>query len=415
MKTVSLHAGVRNPYGKRTGLFHLLRTAQGLLYRKGEETQARTCWCHRRVLTKWGDIYIYRKKDASGARFSGVSKCGMVWTCPVCAAAICEARREELSFAMVKALEKSLHAYLLTLTFPHTDQDELGVLLEKQAKALQSFKNSRTYKRFMLAHRRAGSVRSLEVTWGTNGWHPHTHDLVFAAPGMLEDRAGIRALKLACVRALVKAGLYSNPEGSRDKFMNLWKHCLDIRGGAGAAEYVAKFGRDERYGLSSEITKPHAKIGIRKVAWSEDLHFTPFQLLQWAANGDRSAAYHFCEYAREFEGKRMLSWSPGLKADLGLLDREDEELADRDREKDEECAGVINAEKFSVIVSRNRWGEFLEFVSMHCHDPGTSQGFIDEFIEAMRSDHPATFSNVLRRRDPMAVKGWSDQAGGGWA
>ena len=26
---------------------------------------------------------------------------------------------------------------------------------------------------------RAGSIRSLETTWGENGWHPHTHDLVF--------------------------------------------------------------------------------------------------------------------------------------------------------------------------------------------------------------------------------------------
>jgi hypothetical protein len=361
------------------------------------------------VLTRWGDIYIYRKKDASGARFSGVNKCGMVWTCPVCAAAICEARREELSYAIVKALEKSLHAYLLTLTFPHTDADELQALLDRQAKALQRFKNSRSYKGIMLAHQRAGSVRSLEVTWGVNGWHPHTHDLVFAAPGMLEDRRGIRELKLGWIRALVKVGLYSNPDGSREKFAHLWKHCLDIRGGAGAAEYVAKFGRDERYGLSSEVTKPHAKIGIRKFAWSEDLHFTPFQLLQWAANGDRSAAFHFGEFARSFEGKRMLSWSPGLKTTLGVREREDDELADRAKEESEECAGVINAEKFGVIVSRNRWGEFLEFVSLYCHDPGTSQDLIDEFIEAMRADHVARYSGALRRRDPMSVGGWSVQ------
>lgn len=78
-------------------------------------------------------------------------------------------------------------------------------------------------------------------------------------------------------------------------------HALNVRGGNQAAEYIAKYGRDERWGQSSEMTRHYAKQGA---AGERDglLHFTPFQLLIWAGSGDEWATRKFIEYARAIEG-----------------------------------------------------------------------------------------------------------------
>ena len=88
------------------------------------------------------------------------------------------------------------HVYLLTLTTPH-ERDLRLVDFERQfAKTLQRLKNSKALKSFSKEYQRAGSVRSLEITWSTaHGFHVHTHDLVFAKPGLESDSATIDALR----------------------------------------------------------------------------------------------------------------------------------------------------------------------------------------------------------------------------
>lgn len=417
---VSLHGGAPTP-GKRAGSprarrgrFELLRVAQRILYTRGASKQARTCWCHRSITTKFGRVGVYRQQNGGGARFSGVSTCGAVWTCPVCAAKIAEHRRRELSAAMVKALGMSLHAYLLTLTFPHSLEDQLSSLLERQAKALQSFKNSRRYKNFMKAHGRAGSVRSLEVTYGVNAWHPHTHDLIFALPGALEERAGLRRLRGAWLRSCFKAGLIK-PDGTLSPFRNFWKHSLDLRGGERAAEYIAKYGRDERWGASSEMTAAHAKVGIRRAIYGDAMHFTPFQLLEWAKNGDGDAAALFREYAEAFEGKRMLSWSPKLKKTLGVDELTDEELAggvDADGKpiaplEPEQFVATLERDQYGVLLARNALGEFLEFVAECCADPEHSQDAVNVWVEVLERERPPGYSSVARTRSVLGEGGWA--------
>lgn len=93
----------------------------------------------------------------------------------------------------------------------------LADLLPKFTKAKAFFKNCKTYKRILSKGVRRGSVSSLEVTIGDNGWHPHQHDLVFATPdafGQVREldhgrkaSREIDELKEAWYVALRKAGL----------------------------------------------------------------------------------------------------------------------------------------------------------------------------------------------------------------
>lgn len=368
----------------------LLRTSQAILYRgdTAHRQQHRTVWCHRHVVSE-GGMTVHRKLDGSRARLGKVKTCGSVWACPVCGAKITEQRRRELSFAVTKHVQAGGHVYLVTFTFPHYIGQGLDELMEPFTKARQSFQNGRKWKAVMEAANKIGVVNSLEVTYGSaNGWHPHLHMLVFCDPAAFgegdPDEAGrlsshaIDHLRGEWVRMLEKRGLVS---GSNRQWALSFG--LDVRGGRHAAEYIAKWGHDEAWGLASELTSAHAKTGKRDT-WGTREHFTPFQLLAMATAGDGHAICAFREFVGAFDGKRMLTWSKGLKAHFGIDDMDDETAAAEPELalEDEQLVGELHQEQLQVLVKYGRLGDFLSFVAEfgHMDEP---QRLIDEWVQAI--------------------------------
>lgn len=396
----------------KTRRYVLQRTAQALLFvpADGPAQQFRVCWCSRSLM---GDhVGVYRTAAGTSSRFSGINTCGSVWHCPVCSAKITEARRKELDKALTGWVKKGGKVQLMTLTFPHEADQALDPLMVKFAKALQSFKNCRAYKRVMTGAGRAGSIRSLETTWGSNGWHPHTHDLVFLERDL--TLAEVDTLKSEWARICLKAGL-----GEQSKLSDMLLHGLDMADGRFAAEYIAKFGHDAQWGAAAELTKPHSKVG--KVGeFGGDDHYTPFQLLAWAAGGDEKAGALFREFGEVFHGKRMLSWSPEVKDKEGNIIRKglrtlltgcekeltDEELAAHDEPiPDESRVGQLNPDQFKVLLSRNRLGDFLGYVARCCNDPETAQDDIDAYIKSIEKLKP-THGSTFKQRNHFGP-GWS--------
>lgn len=325
-----------------------------------------------------------RSTNGTNARFGGVVQCKAVWTCPVCAARIANVRREELEAAVLAwhGLDDANRVYLLTLTFPHEAGADLALMLGQFARALGMFKRSKIYDRVMSKERRQGSVRSLESTIGEHGWHPHTHDLVFAKAGLfaghrIDERgrilhADIDRLKGKWALCLVKHGLCD-----ARKISDVLEHGLDVRGGDYAAEYIAKFGREQRWGLSREATMHVAKTG------SDNKGAHPFQLLEWAEAGDGRAHEQFREYAAAFRGKRMLAWSRGLRALLLGADEIDD--ADLDEKlPDEECIGTVTREQLSMLIARRSMQAFLVYVATCCSKE-TGQDDIEEWFARERT------------------------------
>lgn len=379
--------GVFAPNEPRFVKYALTRRAGSILYNPelAAHQQHRTCWCHRGVANAGDSVAVYRNDDASNARLHGVTTCKSVWTCPTCSSKICAVRQAELAQGMKTWIDQGGYVFLMTLTFPHERGEALSELLPAFTKAKAHFKNSKTYKRILAKGIRKGSVSSLEVTRGElNGWHPHQHDLVFCTPDAFGDtREGdagrlasrlIDELKHAWYVALLKAGLCDQGEMS-----DVLAHGLDVRGGQFAAEYIAKFGKDQKWGLSREVTMHAAKRGTD----SKGAH--PFQLLAWADEGDTDAVAQFREYAEAFEGKRMLSWSRGLKKELtGLDDTTDEQAADQEM-PDESVAGRIDSEALAILQSRRLLSNFLAYVAAYCSDKDTAQADIDAYIDYART------------------------------
>jgi len=379
----------------------LLRAAQRLLFdpESGPHQQARTVWCGRIVLGE--SVRVLRSVDGSGARTGGLHTCGSVWACPVCSRKVSEVRRAELLAGMAtwRAASDLNRVQLLTLTFPHDAGQALPDLLERFGLALRKFKAGAVWRKFSAEHSRAGSVRSLEVTHGANGWHPHSHELVFLR-ALPSDwwRAELAAAWLRCLKA---AGL----DGAADA--HILEHGLDLRGGDYAAEYVSKFGRDlEGWSVADELTRGHSKIGARSAGAVSraalDVHVTPFQLLAWWQAGDVEAGALFREYARAFEGKRMLFWSPKLRQVLGVADLDDAEIAARlgrtEPLPDESPVGSLTPQQWAVIVSRGAQCDLLELAAM-LDDPCAEhrQACLDEFVTLQTGKVPLHSRRVRYR------------------
>jgi len=325
--------------------YQLQRAVQGLL------PNERVKHCQRSCMNDSG-VSIFRTAS-KGASFGNLATCGSVWHCPVCAAKITEQRRIELQNAITAWATKGGKIYLMSQTFPHQTNQSLEDNLKLFSDAQKRFKNSRAYKRVMERVGHVGSIRALEVTHGGNGWHPHTHTLVFAEPEQLEL---LKELDMVWIDTLIKIGL-----AERDQVNEMLMYAFDVQAGDYAAEYVAKFGHepstasktitDSHWGASHELTKGHAKVGKRLSGR------TPFTLLRDFTEGDSLAGELFIEYAKHFKGKRQLFWSPKLRKALELQDAEktDEEIAVEQLEE-REFVTVLDHDKWKLVLSRNaRW------------------------------------------------------------
>lgn len=336
--------------------YSLQRTAQSLLFDPAAAKQKRVCNCCRS--TNGDGVDVFRTVDGKNARLGNVIKCGSVWHCPVCGGVITEERKKEVQAGMLSWHLDGGAAYLMTLTFPHTAAQKLENLLALYAKAEQAFKNSRAYKAARKKHGWVGTIRGLEVTFGLNGWHPHTHVLIFAQDGMLLDHRTIDALRSAWIAALIKNGL-----ADASQLNDMMAHAFDLQGGDYATDYIAKFGHEPKlfrtWGAAREMTKGHSKIGMTNLAGNA--HATPFMLLAWYQEGDKEAGARFAEYAEAFEGRRMLTWSPGLKKRLLNTDQEasDLDLAEGETMPEEELAARLDGQQWALVLSRNARGELL--------------------------------------------------------
>lgn len=329
--------------------YQLQRVAQGLL--PGERVKH----CQRSTMNDFG-VSVFCSSDG-GASFGNLATCGSVWHCPVCAAKITEQRRIELQNAITTWVKKGGEVYLMSQTFPHQANHLLADNLKLFTKAQSKFKGNRKYTRILEQASNAGSIRALEVTQGENGWHPHTHTLVFAQPGQLEL---LKQLDMVWIETLIKIGL-----AERSQLNEMLMYAFDVQNGDYAAEYVAKFGHepsaqsktltDSHWSASHELTKSHAKVGRRLSGR------TPFTLLRDFAEGDAVAGDLFIEYAKQFKGKRQLFWSPKLRKALAMpeVEKTDEEIAAAQM-PERELVSVLDHNQWKLVLSRNARWQVLE-------------------------------------------------------
>lgn len=350
----------------RSGRFMLQRVARSVL--KGRKNPRGMAWrvvscVHKRISS---EVAVLMNRSHGRAHYGGLMICGSVWTCPVCGAKISEHRRGEIHAATNRHVEAGGGMYMVTLTFAHGREDNVAELVKRLKRALKLFRDHRSYKGCRAYVDYVGLIRALEVTYGDeNGWHPHVHELWLT--GKRLSRVQLRVVQKELFEvwrvACLKAGL-GEPNRKRG---------VDVVEALSAQDYVAKWGREPRWGVGSELAKAHTKRGRGLKSQ------TPFDLLRLAGEGDARAAMLFCTFAEAFFGSRQLFWSAGLKKALGVAEISDEAIAELE-DGEVELVGLVSADLWRWVLKQ----------------PYDARGLLLELVESGGWEAAETFLTAAR-------------------
>jgi hypothetical protein len=325
---------------------------------------------HRVVGCSWirvDDLSHVRPAGRTSMHYKGLMTCGSVWSCPICAAKIQERRRQEVEQLTVWMLAHGKSALMVSYTFPHNSDQSLAQLLEWQAHALRRLRTSKGYRKIKERIAYSGMVRSLEVTHGDNGWHPHTHELLVCAPDVPAQWLQHELTKL-WMKACLDVGIPVPDE------VAFYRHAVDVTANA-AGDYLAKMDDQTKWGISHELTKSSSKQGRRNGSH-------PFKLASKTSTG-----HHFIEYVHAMKGKRQLYWSDGLKARVGVDEKSDEELAEEQVAR-VDLAIDYHPEAWAYVVGNDARNELTEAA-----EKGGAIGAY-HFLRQLGFDHPTEYCHA---------------------
>ena len=285
----------------------------------------RVAGCGRRRISH--DVEVVRRRvqreyapSYQRAYYRGLLSCGSVWECPVCASQIRAERATELQSA-VEAWGPSCVA-MLSLTVRHGLGDDLRAVRAGVANSFRRVINGVPWKRFSSKFGLKHSVRALEVTHGAlHGWHPHLHVLLFFEKALDEQQsreaiAWLSARWAECVRRALGDGFTPNDHG------------VDLRASR-RSDYLIK--------SVWELVDPGSKRGRVQ-------NRTPLQIaadvVKLGEPADVALWKSFCSGMR---GAKMLTWSRGMRAALGIgTEKPDEVLVEGEEQAEAETVAVID-------------------------------------------------------------------------
>jgi hypothetical protein len=102
------------------------------------------------------------------------------------------------------------------------------------------------------------------------------------------------------------------------------------------------------WGVDREIAKASSKLGK-----SKGMH--PFELAY------KGYSQLWLEYSEAIKGKSQLYWSQGLKAQVGIDDKSDEELAE-EQENEPQLIGQLEKDEWFKVLSKELRAYVLDWI-----------------------------------------------------
>ncbi|RME74964.1 MAG: hypothetical protein D6784_08890 [Chloroflexi bacterium] len=302
------------------------------------------------------------------AHYGNLQTCGSVWVCPVCASKIASRRRtDDLTPGVENWTGQGNMVFLATFTMQHLAGDTCSEVLEAITNAHSEFWRFRAGRRIKQVYGIAGKVRSLEVTYGQNGWHWHYHVLLF-----VRDK-----LSLSQVEDMHQemAEHWQYVVSRSGKFADS-VHGFDLRhSDRQVVDYVSKYG-SEGEGKIDTWTEAH-ELAMSTVKRSARGGLTPFQILGLSLAGEERAGQLFLEYVEAVKGKKQLHWSKGLRKAVGLLDEKTDEEIATEQEEHAYLLAQLDREHWRLIVENAARGELLKVASLG--DQEALREFLSDF------------------------------------
>lgn len=338
----------------------LRNKSQKILFKTKKFSRLRSCgkapvWDKQVQIKKTGENNVY---------FSGLETCGNSWCCPVCAPRIQYQRGIEIAKAVDKAYKEGYKVFMVTWTHPHYAGQPLKDLARMHNLARRFFKSGRWYQNWSKGHGYMGGITATEVNWGIeNGWHWHSHELMFIKNTTRDDNGGHMLnndekadFALRWVDSLKRAGFKIN---SVEQVYDIIEHGIDIRQ-AHSTDYLVKMGLKNAWGADKEMRGGFGKGGRDA---DGHRHYTPFELLE---KGDET---HWIEYCEAVKGLCQIQWTRGLKEWASVEEKSDEQISlelesdvqdvASEQKKEQEQAAEQMDPALLAIVPRPTWYKVL--------------------------------------------------------
>jgi hypothetical protein len=310
------------------------------------------------------------------AHWSGVSTCGSVWACPVCSAKVREGRAAEIEDAVSRHIGAGGGVALVTVTVPH----DAGMALVDVWRTVQGAWSATWAGKAAVRMRAAigfvGTIRTVEVTYGRNGWHPHVHALVLTeAPLDVAQEADLFLFVLTRWRRYVAAQGWPQPS----VMVGLdWERVALVGGSTALGRYLAKVRADDE--PTWHVGRELARADVKRSRIEGGL--SPFEVAAHAVEtGEAWAVRAWREWEAGSKGRRAIFWSPGLRDRLGLL----EEATDDDLAAEEvggEVVAIVSGRSFDWLARR---GHLIDALALVESVPQSAPRVLGAFLAALRA------------------------------
>lgn len=322
--------------------------ARAGLWRHSTLERCRKCGKVSRLLS--GGVQV-RSRDGH-AGLAGLVSCGSVWVCPVCNAKVMQRRALEVGAVIARAHAEGLVVAEFTFTLRHTRGDRLRPLWDAVGDCWGAVTHGRQWTAEGRQIGRVGFLRAVEVTYGSNGFHPHVHAALIAER---LDEESLRAVQSAMfgrwVRKAVALGLDAPRAVAQEAHLlsdgaagDLGRYLTEANSYAGVTVDVA-----QRVGM--ELTQTQSKR-------ARSGHGTSpvWELLDGANNGTVSELRLWREWEAASHGRRQISYSRGLRERFGLVtDLTDEEIAGEELGTEEDAGLFITSPGWARMVANPDW------------------------------------------------------------
>ena len=330
-------------------------------------------------------VDIHRSREHGTAFYGGgLVVCGKPG-CTTCSSKIQERRRGEIAQAFDWAYGAGKKVVMVTLTFSHSHNQALADLLAKQAECLKKLRKGKSWDKMKARTGYTGMIRSLEITHGANGWHPHTHE-AWIVDRSVDVKKLTETITERWLRICQAEGLC--PKGKEAAFR---EHSVDVVDECRASDYLAKTDDTGAWGADRELAKSSTKKG-RKSGRSI------FQILADGADGCEKSDQLYVEFVEAIKGRPIIRWSQGLKATVGLDDLTDEELAAQQEDRADLLA-LLSPDDWRCVLAHDARSHILELAELGglkavrkwLEGPELPVGNIErieELEEGLRNSHP---------------------------
>lgn len=280
-----------------------------------------------------GPLVRVQGNQVGRANFSSIETCASPWACAVCGPVIRAERAREIGEAYEKSTTKGWSGLFLTLTLRHSQEMPLQETLSLLLEAWRKITGRRDFKKFKEKIGFKGSIKSLEITHGISGWHPHLHLYLIGSEKISPEILAELHQELFSLwqNQIVRLGKTSQIPTTAG---------FDLKPvtGAGIGRYLAKVGGK----LGAELARGDMKKGRAETSRS------PLELLDSTSLKDRNL---FLEFYHSTKGRGSIVFSRGLRKLLELEPEKDAEtlLEEMDETEEEELFFLIEGKKYDRL------------------------------------------------------------------